>query len=49
MTGHEVLEPGGKRPRRRSVLRWLIGGFLSLWGLGAGGVVISFLRAPAAA
>jgi cytochrome b6-f complex iron-sulfur subunit len=31
---------------RRSVLRWLIGGFLSLWGLGAAGVAVSFLRAP---
>jgi len=32
---------------RRSILRWLIGGFLSLWGLGAAGLGISFLKAPA--
>jgi cytochrome b6-f complex iron-sulfur subunit len=34
--------------RRRSALRWLIGGFLSLWGLAAAGVGISFLKAPEA-
>jgi cytochrome b6-f complex iron-sulfur subunit len=31
---------------RRSVLGWLIGGFLSLWGLGAAAVGISFVKAP---
>ena len=31
---------------RRSALRWLVGGFLSLWGLGAAGLGLSFLRAP---
>ena len=31
---------------RRSVLRWLVRGFLSLWGLAAAGVGISFLKAP---
>ena len=31
---------------RRSVLRWLMGSFLSLWGLGAAAVGISFLKAP---
>ena len=31
---------------RRGALRWMIRGFLSLWGLGAAGVGISFLRAP---
>jgi cytochrome b6-f complex iron-sulfur subunit len=34
--------------RRRSVLEWLIGGFLSLWGLGVAAVVASFLKAPGA-
>ena len=29
-------------------MAWLAGGFLSLWGLGAAGVGISFLRAPEA-
>lgn len=33
-------------PLRRTVLRWLTGSFLSLWGLGAAGVGISFLRSP---
>jgi Rieske Fe-S protein len=33
---------------RRAALQWLIRGFLSLWGLGAAGVGISFLRAPEA-
>lgn len=33
-------------PGRRSVLRWLIRGFLSLWGLGAASLGISFLKAP---
>jgi cytochrome b6-f complex iron-sulfur subunit len=31
---------------RRGVLRWLTRGFLSLWGIGAAAVGISFLRAP---
>lgn len=31
---------------RRSILRWMMGGFLSLWGLGAAGVGISFFKAP---
>lgn len=33
---------------RRTVLEWLIRGFLSLWGLGAAAVTISFLKAPGA-
>jgi cytochrome b6-f complex iron-sulfur subunit len=33
---------------RRSVLRWLISGFLSLWGVAAAGLGLSFLRAPGA-
>jgi len=36
------------RPRRRAFLEWLIGGFLSLWGIGAAAVGISFLKAPGA-
>ena len=28
------------------MLRWMVRGFLSLWGLGAAGVGISFLKAP---
>ena len=31
---------------RRRALRWLMRGFLSLWGLAAAGVGISFLKAP---
>jgi cytochrome b6-f complex iron-sulfur subunit len=31
---------------RRTILRWLIRGFLSLWGAGAAAVGISFLKAP---
>jgi cytochrome b6-f complex iron-sulfur subunit len=33
---------------RRRFLEWLIGGFLSLWGLGAALVGVSFLKAPGA-
>ena len=36
-------EGGGER---RTVLRWLIRGFLSLWGLGAAVMGISFLKPP---
>ncbi len=31
---------------RRTAMRWLIRGFLSLWGLGAAAMGISFLKAP---
>jgi cytochrome b6-f complex iron-sulfur subunit len=31
---------------RRGALRWLIRGFLSLWGLGTAALGISFLKAP---
>ena len=38
-----------RRPEnRRTVLTWLTRGFLSLWGLGAAGVGLSFLKAPEA-
>lgn len=33
-------------PGRRSMLRWLMRGFLSLWAAGAAAVGISFLKAP---
>ena len=39
---HEELRPGG----RREALKWLTRGFLSLWGLGAAAVGLTFLRAP---
>jgi cytochrome b6-f complex iron-sulfur subunit len=31
-------------PRRRQVLKWLTGGFLSLWGFGFAWVVAAFLK-----
>ena len=37
---------GGEAMERRTVLGWLIRGFLSLWALGAALVGISFLKAP---
>ncbi|MGW8179331.1 MAG: hypothetical protein ACWGQW_11305, partial [bacterium] len=33
-------------PQRRTFLKWLTRGFLSLWGVGLIGVVVSFIRAP---
>jgi len=43
-------DPGNadaKQPTgRRTFLEWLVKGFLSLWGLGAAAVGISFLKAP---
>ncbi len=38
----------GARPPRRTFLDLLIKGFLSLWGLGAAALGISFLKAPSA-
>jgi cytochrome b6-f complex iron-sulfur subunit len=35
-------------PRRRRILRWLGGGFLSLWGFGFLWVVAAFLKPPRA-
>ncbi|HZI93941.1 MAG TPA: Rieske (2Fe-2S) protein [Patescibacteria group bacterium] len=46
---HREPEQDGPGQGRRSALRWLIGGFLSLWGLGAAAVALSFLRAPTSA
>jgi cytochrome b6-f complex iron-sulfur subunit len=40
--------PTGEGLPRRGALGYLIRGFLSLWGLGAAAVGISFLKAPAA-
>jgi cytochrome b6-f complex iron-sulfur subunit len=42
----DTPEERGPGPGRRAVLRWLIRGFLSLWGLGAAALGISFLKAP---
>lgn len=33
-------------PRRRRLLKWLTGGFLSLWGFGFAWVIAAFLRPP---
>lgn len=41
----ETPDEEGVSPRRDAV-RWLVGGFLSLWGLAAGALGLSFLRAP---
>jgi len=45
-----VTDPAGRdeppRGGRRTALRWLTRGFLSLWALGAAAVGASFLRAP---
>lgn len=36
----------GVSPRRRKLLQWLTGGFLSLWGLGFLWVIGAFLKPP---
>ena len=46
MTSSEEGTTGS--PGRRSFMSWLVRGFLSLWGLGAAGVGIAFLKAPEA-
>ena len=33
-------------PRRRKLLKWLTGGFLSLWGLGFAWVIAAFVKPP---
>jgi cytochrome b6-f complex iron-sulfur subunit len=33
-------------PRRRRLLKWLTGGFLSMWGLGFAWVVAAFVKPP---
>lgn len=45
----EDTDPGQDQilsPRRRRLLQWLTGGFLSLWGFGFLFVVASFLKPP---
>ena len=37
---------GVERPTRRRLLGWLSRGFLSLWAVGFGWVILSFLRPP---
>lgn len=44
MESNQVTREGSSA--RRSLLKWLIRGFLSLWGLGAAAVGVSFLKAP---
>lgn len=39
-------EPAAAPPPRRTALRWLIRGFLSLWGFGAAALGVAFLRSP---
>jgi len=38
--------PEESEPQRRTFLKWLTRGFLALWGIGAVGVIASFIRAP---
>lgn len=38
----------GEALERRTMMRWLIRGFLSLWGLGAAALGTAFLKAPLA-
>ena len=45
---HDGQGAGPSPAVRRTFLEWLIGGFLSLWGLGAAVVGVSFLKAPGA-
>jgi Rieske Fe-S protein len=42
----EPLGKAGEPLERRTALRWLVKGFLSLWALGAAAVGVSFLKAP---
>jgi len=39
-------DESGASQTRRSVLRWLVRSFLSLWGVASVGVVFSFLKTP---
>lgn len=48
MPNEQIAEQGPSSSGRRNLLTWLIRGFLSLWGLGAAAVGVSFLRAPKA-
>ena len=42
----EGEEAQGEALERRAAMRWLIRGFLSLWGLGAAALGTAFLKAP---
>jgi hypothetical protein len=42
----DAPEIPGSSLERRTAVRWLMRGFLSLWGLGAAAVGMSFLKAP---
>lgn len=44
--GGGQASPNQEPARRRGFLGWLIGSFLSLWGLAGLGVVFSFLKTP---
>jgi cytochrome b6-f complex iron-sulfur subunit len=38
--------PPGEKGDRRQFLKWLSGGFLSLWALGGAGALAAYLKAP---
>lgn len=38
--------PAGENGERRQFLKWLSGGFLSLWALGGAGALAAYLKAP---
>ncbi len=42
----EPMPTTGGTTERRSVLRWLIRGFLSLWAIGGAALGVSFLKLP---
>jgi len=45
-TSHDSTPPADGTASRRHFLTWLSRAFLSLWGLGAAGVVAAYLKAP---
>jgi len=45
-TSHDSTPPVESPASRRHFLTWLSRAFLSLWGLGAAGVVAAYLKAP---
>ena len=45
-TSHDSTPPAEGAGSRRHFLTWLSRAFLSLWGLGAAGVVAAYLKAP---
>ena len=50
MAGHEAppagATPAGDPGERRQFLKWLSGGFLSLWALGGAAALAAYLKAP---